>query len=251
LVGPMHEVFIIRKIIIKSSIWVKLFMDFSEVSTVLFDMDGTLVKSIFTNYILPEAYRASSAEHRYTMEEFNELFLSLHRKRLPSVEAYDWDLIFNEMDVNISTLSLFHKYRKKIKLHPDVLPVLDKLFDRFRLAVLTNSFKEFSDLKLKQTGIAHYFEEIFNSDQVGYAKPNPKIFVHALKEMRLKTNNVIYVGDISEMDVPGAKELGIATVIVNRKGKTIPDKMKPTIEIKTLTELLNHLDVNQKFINNS
>lgn len=218
-------------------------MDFREVSTILFDLDRTLITDPFEDHILPEVCIVVSTRRGCTIEEAKELFLILHKRHLPGIDAYDWNLIFKEMDAGMSGLELWHKYRKKMKPYPDVLPVLDKLADRFRLGILTDSFKEFTDLKLKQTGIAPYFGKVLNADEIGYAKPDPKFFEHALREMRLEANNVIYVGDNPKRDVPGAKELGITTVIVNRVGNPIPYKVKPTIEIKILTELLNNLDV--------
>jgi len=223
-------------------------MYFKEISTVLFDLDWTLVRNPFREYILPEIYDRVHARHEYTKDEFTELLDRLfHKCLLGSInrsKPATWaglDLIFEEFGVNVSLLRFFQKYRSEIKLYPDVLPALDRLIDRFRLGVLTNGFKVLVDLEFDQTKIAHYFEKIFIADDIGYAKPDPRFFTYALKEMRVRANNVLYVGDAADIDVPGAKEIGIATVIVNRSDKPVPHEVKPTIEIKTLRELLDHL----------
>jgi len=221
-------------------------MDFSKVSTVFFDLDWTLITSVFKDYILPDVYKAAPSFHRYTLDEFFEMFVSTERKFMPRVEAWDPDFIFKEMGLKVSALSLYRKYQDKLEVYPDVLPALDRLVKRYRLCVLTNSLKEYTDLKVEQTRISHYFEHIFTADQIGYAKPSPEIFIRVLKRMGLKNSNAIYVGDSPEMDVPGARKAGIATFIVNRMGKPIPDGLRPTVEIKTLTELPNHLGVVRK-----
>jgi len=221
-------------------------MDFSEVSTLFFDLDYTLVTNPFRAYILPDIYKTAVSLHRYTLDEFYEMYASTVRRFMPRVEAWDPDFIFKEMGLKVSTFSLFQKYQDKLEVYPDVLLALDQLVKRYRLCVLTNSLKEYTDLKVKQTKISHYFEHIFSADQIGYAKPSPEIFIRVLKRMGLKNNNAVYVGDSPEMDVPGARKAGIATFIVNRMGKPIPDGLRPTVEIKTLTELPNHLGVVRK-----
>lgn len=218
-------------------------MDFSEVTAVFFDLDFTLITIPFRTHILPDIYETALSFHGYTFDEFSETFANIMRKLMPRVEAFDPDFVFKEMGLKVSTLSFFRKHRNEIEVYPDVPPVLDQLVKRYRLCILTNSFKEYTDLKLETTKIAHYFEQIFTADQIGYAKPNPEIFIQALNKISLKNDNVIYVGDSPEIDVPGARKTGIASFIVNRTGKQIPDALKPTVEIKTLTELLNHLNV--------
>jgi len=223
-------------------------MHFREISNVLFDLDWTLVRNPFREYILPEIYDRPHIRYEYTKDEFRELLDQLFHKCLlgsinrskPATWA-DLDLIFEEFGVKVSMLRFFQKYRSEIKLYPDVLPVLDKLVNRFRLGILTNGFKVLVNLEFDQTKIVHYFEKIFIADDVSYAKPDPRFFTYALKEMGVKANNVLYVGDTADIDVPGAKEIGIATVIVNRSGKPIPHEVKATIEIKTLRELLDYL----------
>jgi FMN phosphatase YigB (HAD superfamily) len=94
-------------------------------------------------------------------------------------------------------------------------------------------------LKFEQSGIAHYFEKVSTVDEIGYPKPDTRFFSIPLKELKLEVSDVIYVGDHAQEDVPEAKKLEIPVVIVNRRGKPIPDEIRPTIEIKTLIELHN------------
>ncbi len=63
-----------------------------------------------------------------------------------------------------------------------------------------------------------HFEAIFDSHVVGYAKPDARLFEHALNQLGLEPEDCIYVGDMYYIDVLGANRAGIAGVQVDRFG---------------------------------
>jgi putative hydrolase of the HAD superfamily len=60
---------------------------------------------------------------------------------------------------------------------------------------------------------------IFISDQIGISKPNPKLYSAALRELGLKPDEVMYVGDNPEHDVAPPKSVGMVTVWARRGAK--------------------------------
>jgi putative hydrolase of the HAD superfamily len=63
---------------------------------------------------------------------------------------------------------------------------LEGLHGKFKLGVISNSMSQVPKVFLEQNKLAGYFDEIVISGAIGFRKPNPKIFNHALE--RLKTN---------------------------------------------------------------
>jgi len=71
---------------------------------------------------------------------------------------------------------------------------------------------------LQKTGLAGYFDHIFDSHLVGYEKPDVRLFQHALNRLGLKPTRCVYVGDIYYIDVLGANRSDIAAVHLDPYG---------------------------------
>ncbi|MBS7643295.1 HAD family hydrolase [Candidatus Bathyarchaeota archaeon] len=74
------------------------------------------------------------------------------------------------------------------------------------------------------------------SDEVGYRKPNQKIFRDALTQLGVTAEEAIHVGDNLYADIQGAKQLGMKTILYSEKilAKAQP---KPDIVITTFKQL--------------
>lgn len=72
--------------------------------------------------------------------------------------------------------------------------------------------------QLQYVGLASYFEDIFDSHVVGYAKPDPRLFEYALTKLRLQPAQCLYVGDVYFIDVLGANKAGIAAIHLDPYG---------------------------------
>lgn len=68
---------------------------------------------------------------------------------------------------------------------------------------------------IKRTALGHRFDFQFNADQVGYAKPHPKMFECALEYTGLQAHEIVHVGDDLDKDVWAAKRMGFKTIWFN------------------------------------
>jgi len=122
--------------------------------------------------------------------------------------------------------------------YDDVFPILDDLKARdFRLGLISNATslaRRVSD----HLGLSKYFETIVISDEVGFRKPDKRIFRLAAKNVNLAPNRIIYVGDKFEVDVVGAKKAGMNSILLDRMG-IFPDAH--CIRIRTLKALSRYL----------
>jgi len=103
----------------------------------------------------------------------------------------------------------------------DVVPVLDALTgDGWNHVILSNHVPELPDL-LQAVGLTAYFARVFNSADLGYEKPHPRIFELALDEMHVgetdrRAGDVWMIGDSYRADVQGAEAAGIPAILVRR-----------------------------------
>ena len=136
----------------------------------------------------------------------------------------------------------FPKERRKHPfIYEDTFEVLDQLKGKVKLLLLTNGSPQLQTTKLEITPeIAPYFDQIVISGDFGHGKPAPELFEYAVGLLDVEKKDVLMVGDNLMTDILGANRAGIQSVWVNRHQKTT-DQVKPTYEIKKLTDLIELL----------
>ncbi|MDX6556521.1 MAG: hypothetical protein QOD86_2716 [Miltoncostaeaceae bacterium] len=119
-------------------------------------------------------------------------------------------------------------------LLPDALPALDALRAAgLRLAVVSNWDCSLPE-ELARLGILDRFEVTGISAIVGSRKPSPGLFHHVLGELGLPPEAVVHCGDRPDLDCLGARQAGVAAVLIDREG-ALGDG--PCPRIGALTEL--------------
>ena len=74
---------------------------------------------------------------------------------------------------------------------------------------------------------------VFFTDQIGFNKPNPKLYRRALEVMKLQPERVMYVGDNPTHDIDPCNEEGLITCRIRRSGRysTVEGATAPDFEI--------------------
>jgi len=116
---------------------------------------------------------------------------------------------------------------------PNTREILQRLAERFRLAVISNSDGGI-ERALKRCGIAHFFESITDSGSIGIEKPAREIFERALEGMSARAEESLYVGDVYSVDYVGATNAGMDAVLFDVAGAYREEGI-PRVE--SLTEL--------------
>ena len=133
-------------------------------------------------------------------------------------------------------------------VYPDVLPTLDALRAAgLRLCVISNFVWGAPEL-IHDLELARHFEALVISARVGFQKPNPGIFRHALEQMRVTADKAMHVGDSYRADIIGARNQGITAVLIARGGadpaRLREERADPDlIVIKDLNGLLDLLGI--------
>ena len=103
-----------------------------------------------------------------------------------------------------------------------VLPGVPEALESFRslglkLVALSNSDGT-AELSLKEAGLRNYFSTVIDSAIVGYEKPHPRIFEHALSTSGARKESTLHVGDLYHPDVEGARNAGLHALLLDPFG---------------------------------
>ena len=93
---------------------------------------------------------------------------------------------------------------------PGMLALGDELrAGGIRTAILTNG-TDTIPAELRESGIDAHVDDVFNSAEIGFAKPDPRAFQHVLDALDLLAAEVFFTDD-SPSKLAGAEALGIRT----------------------------------------
>jgi len=136
-------------------------------------------------------------------------------------------------------LAIVQRIGLKFKLFDDALPVLQKLKERrFTRGVISNVGEDIAVI-CKRLGLEPYIDFYVSSFEVGCDKPLPGIFLAALEKARVKPEEAIYIGDQYDMDVVGARGVGMNAVLLDRYDSYKDVNNCP--RIRTLEEVVHYL----------
>jgi len=92
-----------------------------------------------------------------------------------------------------------------------VLALIDRLRERYRMAMLSNATDALDALLAERYGVADRFEVLGNSARLGVAKPDPAAYQAVLGRLGLKPEEVVFVDDRAE-NVSAAAALGMHVI---------------------------------------
>jgi len=178
-----------------------------------------------------EAERIRGEDHREVgaPERFGLLFqrLGLEPEAVPP-EARDLLLATHMRELS-----------RVVECPPHHRPLLADLRETYRLGVVSNfDYAPTCRAILEREGIAPLFETVVVSDEVGWRKPKSLIFETALERLGVRPAEALFVGDRADIDVIGARGVGMPSVWINREAAGLPEHIPPPdFEIRDLKEL--------------
>jgi len=118
-------------------------------------------------------------------------------------------------------------------LYPEVRDVLSELKARgLKIGLISNAYEEEINACLQKAGLGSAaFDVVVGVDTTQCMKPHPDIFKYALRKMKVRPEEAMFVGDDVEADYKGAGNVGINALLINRTEK------KELSDLKTITDL--------------
>ena len=202
-----------------------------HITTVILDLDDTLWDlPLVISHAEQVIYAWFSEEYQRINERFSIADLRRLRENIALEHpTQDHDLIFlreqtyrrlaqmcgYDESLYAEAVAVFQRARNEVTLYTDVEPALRSLSGSHRLLALTNG----------------------NAD-LGWAKPDPKVFLAVCKHAGVEPGEVLHVGDDPRNDVDAPRAMGMAAVWVNRRDRVWPADLElPVHEISDLTPL--------------
>lgn len=114
---------------------------------------------------------------------------------------------------------------RELKPFDDVLPLLEALRKaNVVVGIVTHGWTIKQAEKIVRLGVVPYLSPraVFISDQLGIAKPNPKIYALALRDLGIAAADAMYVGDSPSHDITPPKSLGMKAVWARRASRHHP-----------------------------
>ena len=108
-----------------------------------------------------------------------------------------------------------------------------------RLALLTNGAGPAQRKKIARFGLTDLFDVILIEGELGYGKPDERVYHRALSALAADPSEAWMVGDNLEFDVGAPQKLGIAGVWIDIRGRGLPDEttIRPHHVVRSLFEL--------------
>jgi putative hydrolase of the HAD superfamily len=125
-------------------------------------------------------------------------------------------------------------------LFPDALELLTWLRHKgCRLALVTNGAAAMQREKIARFDLEPLFNLILIEGELGFGKPDERIYQLALRELAVAPAHTWMIGDNLDWDVEQPQRLGITGIWVDRTGAGVPDSraVRPDLVIRNLGDL--------------
>ena len=230
---------------------------FGQIEHIFFDLDNTLwdfeynsrnvIRDLFNEYNLSQRCRTDFVEFLRQYEQVNLLLWDklkkseISKEQLRSSRFYNSMQMFGYDDFDLG-LRLEQEYVKRSpyqkKLIDGATGLLQKLQSNYQLHIITNGFKEVQYTKLENCMIREFFSDIIISEEVGFSKPDRRIFEQAMRITGARPHASLMVGDDMDNDFHGAIAAGMHAVHFDRNNS---DSHVGSLRINALPQLIELL----------
>jgi len=130
--------------------------------------------------------------------------------------------------------------RFRLQLYNGVADTIRQLRLNYHLAIISDGQSAYAVPELNAVGLFDTFDPVIISGDLGYRKPDPRLFENALKHMQMGPSEVLYVCNDMDRDVYGAQRVGIKTVFFrSNQGQQEKEDVQPDYIIYHFPELLH------------
>jgi putative hydrolase of the HAD superfamily len=203
-----------------------------------FDLDNTLwdfdlnsrrvLEQLFGSFNLQKKLKTGFDDfHSFYVKKNDELWHLYYFKKIEKSELrykrfHDSFLNFGLDDIELS-YRIAEEYLKlspySKELKPGCISMLEKLYSKYDLHIITNGFTEVQNVKLDNCGLRKYFKTIIISEEHQLTKPHAEIFRLAEKLSGAAVDKCVMIGDNWVSDIEGAIGAGWKAVYFSEEKK--------------------------------
>lgn len=211
------------------------------IKAVIFDMDGVIIDSEPVYMARQEAYLAARGRSA-SRAQLNKLVGASNKDC--------WEMLLSLAGPEITMEELKMDYRRyqaglppiryRDILNPDFCTAAGMLREKgIRLALASSSPVDHIHVVLEECGLENWFEQVVSGEQFAKSKPDPEIYLYALKKLKIGCGEAAAVED-SAYGIQAAKAAGL-TCFALRENRFDFKQDKADYLIDRLSQLLNYL----------
>jgi HAD superfamily hydrolase (TIGR01509 family) len=213
------------------------------VKALIFDFDGLILDTETPDY---QVWQSIYREHGFELPQ-DEWGRIIGGWGLSSFDAAKHLTHLSQGQLDTGSLRVRHSSESRaITLNQPILPgVLDYINEakrlKLKLAIASSSPHSWVDTHAKRLGIFNHFDAVICEDEVGIGrtKPNPDLFLLALKQLQVQKNEAVVFED-SPNGVKAANQAGIFVVAVPNPVTSLLRIDGANLTVRSLADLSLH-----------
>lgn len=225
----------------------------------LFDLDGTLF-----DYNAAERNALSKAFHKHGFT-FNDDYLQTYRdinKKIwidfengritqEEIKSERFRILAEALHIKIDPVRFSTDYLDFLSRDTNLIDgaeeVLKEVSNHYDIVLVTNGLKQVQRPRIGSSTIKDYFKAIVISEEIGYAKPDPRFFDITFEKIgNPPRNKVLLIGDSLTSDITGGTQYNIDTCWFNPLMQESIPGLQINYEIHALPDLIEVLKQNHK-----
>jgi putative hydrolase of the HAD superfamily len=198
--------------------------------TIFFDIDGTLYDEKAAKVKAEiEVSRLISRKSGRDFREIHGAFLNYKEQVAASMptdpgrnnRALWYEVMLDRLELKgFNPEKLCEEYwavvLNEIEPYADLMAILPEIYKKYDLWIVTDELRRIQERKMIRLGLTRFFSGIFSSEDMGYVKPDPRLFEYALKEAKASKEETVMIGDNPRRDIKGANLAGITSIFFRR-----------------------------------
>ncbi|MDX1595707.1 MAG: HAD family phosphatase [Nitrosopumilaceae archaeon] len=183
----------------------------SKIKCILFDIGGVLV-DWHMSWITSEIAKRFEINEVDVVESFGNYLPELDCGKIK--EKTFWEKIANDTNSSLlaqTTESLWNTYfQKNAKINHDVLSLVSHLKGNYSLGIISN-IEEITHKIVHDWSVLDNFTHRFLSYQIGFSKPDVRIYEHVLDSLPFEGQDMVFIDD-KPSNVESAQKCGINSI---------------------------------------
>lgn len=186
--------------------------NWSNIETVLLDMDGTLLDKHYDDYFWEEYVpRIFAVQNDLSDMEARKVLLQTYKAKEGTLAWTDLDYWSEQLRLDIPALKV--KIDHLIKIHPYVVDFLRFLKESpKRVFLVTNAHSKTLDIKMKKTALTGYFDRIICAEEIGCPKED-HTFWEGLRQVIKFDKSTTMLAEDTEKILQSAQKYGIEHLV--------------------------------------